>query len=161
MPRKRRQPPIARRSLDRRLSAWRELGSNAARPSGGWVRALREALGMTAADLALRMDVNETTVLRLEESERQGRARLDTLSRAADALGCDLVYALVPRRNLEDVVTERAREVARADLSGVNHTMVLEAQGVDDDAWNERIDAYATEVLDQPGLWRSGVSTKG
>jgi predicted DNA-binding mobile mystery protein A len=145
---------IARRSLDRRLDHWRELGSATTRPRGGWVRAIREALGMSAADLGRLMHVTDTSVLRLEQSEQGNRARLDTLQRAADALGCDLVYALVPRRPLEQIVAGRARDVARDELARVDHTMTLEAQRVDDSHWQERIESYAIEVAEQPGLWR-------
>src|SRR5215217_7999866 len=88
----------ARSALDRRLADWRRLPAREARPHGGWVRAIRDALGMSAADLAERMGVTQSTVARLESSERDGRIQLDTLQRAADALDCDLVYALVPRR---------------------------------------------------------------
>jgi predicted DNA-binding mobile mystery protein A len=144
----------ARRALDRRLEHWRELGSATTRPRGGWVRAIREALGMSAADLGRLMHVTDTSVLRLEQSEQGNRARLDTLKRAADALGCDLVYALVPRQPLEQIVAVRARDVARDELARVDHTMTLEAQRVDDSHWQERIESYALEVAEQPGLWR-------
>jgi hypothetical protein len=54
------------------------------------------------------------------------------LQRAADALGCDLVYALVPRQPLEQIVAGRARDVSQDELARVDHTMTLEAQRVDD-----------------------------
>lgn len=144
---------IARRALDRRLHAWRDLGQAAVRPSGGWVRAIREAVGMTSGELASRMGIAESSLVRLEQSERACRIRMDSLRRAADALDCELVYALVPRQPLETVVTTRARDLARADLAAVDHTMLLEAQQVDDvDAG--RLDEYAAALLEQPGLWR-------
>ena len=58
-----------------------------------------------------RLGLNGRTIRRLERSEQDGVVRLDTLARAADALGCDLVYAIVPRRPLEQSVFERALEL--------------------------------------------------
>jgi predicted DNA-binding mobile mystery protein A len=66
-------------------------------PPEGWMRAVRQAIGLPVADLARRMGVAKSQVFRLEESEQEGRVRVATLRRAAEAMGCELVYALVPR----------------------------------------------------------------
>jgi len=109
---------------------------------------------MSATDLAARMGVEPSTVVRLELSERQRRVQLSTLDRAAQALDCEVVYALVPRRPLVDVVDERARQLAREELSRLDHTMLLEDQRVDDGQWRERLETVAGQIRDQPGLWR-------
>jgi predicted DNA-binding mobile mystery protein A len=147
----------ARRALDPRLAAWREFAtaSGAGRPSGGWVQAIREALGMSAQDLADRLGVAGSTVGRLERSEQAGRIRLDTLERVAQELNCDLVYALVPRRPLEQVVDDRARELAAEEMVSLGHTMDLEAQGLSADRMRERLESMTEERKNQPGLWRS------
>jgi predicted DNA-binding mobile mystery protein A len=144
----------ARRALDRRLPALSSLAAQAATPSGGWVRAIREALGMSAADLATRMGVVETTVLRLEQNERARRIQLDTLERAADALGCDLVYALVPRQPLEDRVQQQALARARDWFSLTRHSMALEDQEASADVDEQQVHEQAAIIRDQPGLWR-------
>lgn len=145
----------ARRALDRRFAALREgLAGAAARPAGGWVRAIREALGMSTADLAARLKVAPSTVNRFEVNEQAGRIQLDTLVRIADELDCDLVYALVPRRPLEDIVDDRARELASRELAAVGHTMTLEAQGLAAERVRERVDDLAEELKSRPGLWR-------
>jgi predicted DNA-binding mobile mystery protein A len=143
----------AREALERRLSSWRKLRPNAARPHGGWVRAIREALGMSAQDLAERMGVAQPTMTRIEASERTGRIQLDTLERAADALGCDLVYALVPRKSLEQIVDDRARELAARRLGQVAHTMALEAQGLSDDRLRAKLELFTEQLKNTPGLW--------
>ncbi|GAB7005385.1 mobile mystery protein A [Nocardioides sp. AN3] len=144
-----------RAALDRRLAGWRDLPSGGARPHGGWIRAIREALGMTAGDLAERLNVTQSTVTRIEQSERADRIQLETMRRVADALGCDLVYALVPRRSLEDTVMDRARDLARERLGRVEHTMALEDQGVDRAHLAERLDLLTHHYLATPGLWHS------
>lgn len=145
----------ARSSLESRFEVWRQLPAQGARPHGGWVRAIREALGMTAGDLADRMGVSQPSVTRLEQSERDGVVRLDTLTRVADALECDVVYALVPRRPLEEMVTAQARRRARERVTQVAHTMALENQGVGGLSLAEQVDRLTDVHRSQPGLWRS------
>lgn len=118
---------IARQVLDERFHA---LPSSVAyvSPRSGWVRAIRDALGMSAAELGRRMGVSHSAVFELERTERRGTARLDTLRRAADAMECDLVYALIPRRGLESTVRSRAEEIADGDLRHVVQNMALEDQ---------------------------------
>lgn len=146
----------ARRALDRRLATVRDAAPDAAPPRDGWVRAIRESLGMSAEDLGRRMGTVRTSVLRLETTERDGKVRLDTLRRAGDALGCDLVYALVPRRPLEDMVADQARLKADALLTAVGHYMLLEDQQVPADVAREQLDEQIALVADEPGLWRDG-----
>lgn len=120
----------ARRQLDKRLS----LLSNAdmfARPPRGWIKAIREALGMTTAQLAKRLGVSQPRAVAIEKAEVQGAITLDSLERAAQALNCRLVYVLVPQKPLEALVTDRAEQVAQRRLQSARHTMTLEAQTVE------------------------------
>lgn len=146
----------ARRALERRLEPFRDFAGTATPPPAGWVRAIREALGMSAADLAERMGVTETSALRLEVSERQRRIRMDTLERAAEALDCDVIYALVPRKTLEQMVREQAGTKAAQQLGRVAHSMLLEGQQVSDDVTSEQLREITSELLDSPGLWHAG-----
>ena len=117
--------------LDKRLSALRPLVA-AAKPHRGWVRAIRETLGMTTRQLAERMGISQPTLTRLEQSEAAGTITLSSLERAAQALGCRLVYALVPLKPLSETVEDRALALAEEQLASVEQTMRLEAQGVND-----------------------------
>src|SRR4051812_40421450 len=99
------------RHLDKRFAALRPLAT-APRPPKGWLRAIRDALGMTTAQLARRLGVSQPRIVELEQSEVGGTVTLNTLQRAAEALGCRLVYVLVPERPLAEVVQERARRLA-------------------------------------------------
>ena len=95
-------------------------------PVKGWIRAIREALGMTAEQLANRLGVKQPTLHELEQSEVKGSIELATLRRVAAALDCTLVYALVPRHSLEEMV----RAFSRRRLAPVEHSMLLEDQQV-------------------------------
>jgi predicted DNA-binding mobile mystery protein A len=143
----------SRELLDSHFDEWQQLRT-LARPPRGWVRAIREALGMSAAVLAGRLGTTAGAVTRLEQSEAADRIRLDTLRRAADALGCDLVYLLVPRRPLTAVVHERARELARSQAAAIEQTMRLEDQATG--RTSELEDQLAEQLLQHGGLWRAG-----
>jgi predicted DNA-binding mobile mystery protein A len=145
----------ARRALDRRLPGLREAVKASTIPKGGWIRAIREALGMTAADLGARMGLAATTVLSLESSEREHRIRLNSLEKVADALDCDVVYALVPRGPLEQVVHDRARRVAATRLDLVGHSMLLEDQQVGSAARADQLEDETRALIDAPDLWRT------
>lgn len=110
---------------------------------------------MTAQDLADRMGVNQSVLSRIEKSERSGRIQLDTLQRAADALDCELVYALVPRRDLDEMVTERARALALERLGRVGHTMALEAQAIEESTMAAKLELLTEHYRGSRGLWRT------
>jgi predicted DNA-binding mobile mystery protein A len=138
--------------LDQRLAAWRDVP--AAAPTRGWLRAIRETLGMPRAEVARRLGVTGQAVASIEKSEAEGSIRLDTLRRAAEALDCTLVYALVPRTSLEEIVDQRARDVARRRVDRVQHTMLLEDQrGGAEDA-DRLVNELAEQVKESHSLWR-------
>ncbi len=89
----------------------------------------------------------------LEASEENGTIQLKTLRRAAEALDCTLVYALVPNDSLEGAVRARARKIALRDLGRVAHTMKLEAQETPDGATDERLEAYIRDKVKERDLW--------
>lgn len=123
------QEALARKHLDKALVPLRELAAQP-RPPKGWVRAIRDALGMTSRQLAARMGLSQSTIAALEKGEAAETVTLKTLRQAAEALDCQLVYALVPRTTLEEAVRIRARALAEEHLARVNHTMRLENQAL-------------------------------
>ena len=118
-----------RARLDERFKEMKRAGPFR-HPVRGWARAIREALGMSTAQLAARLGIKQPSVIAIEQSEAKGTIELATLRRVAEALDCTLVYALVPNRPLEQIVRERARLFARRRLEPVEHSMLLEDQQV-------------------------------
>jgi predicted DNA-binding mobile mystery protein A len=145
----------ARRQLDKRLQSW-PIAEDSPRPPRGWVKAIREALGMTAQQLGARLGVSQVRVLALEKGEASGSVTLASLERAAGALDCRLVYALVPRKPLEELVEERASQLARKQLQAARHTMALEAQAVDAADEHAQLKRLTQELVDKAGsaLWK-------
>jgi predicted DNA-binding mobile mystery protein A len=119
-------------------------------PVKGWIRAIREGLGMTSTQLAARLGIKLPSMTHIEHSEQQGTIGLATLRRAAAALDCTLVYALVPNKPLATVVWDRARAVALKRLAPIEHSMKLEDQQAK--ITPQQIDAFITD-LDPRILW--------
>lgn len=145
---------LARKHLDKKLSPLRDSKA-LLRPPKGWVKALREALGMTAEQLARRIGVTKPRVYEIERAELNGSITLDSLERAAQAMDCQLVYALIPRQPLQSAVEQRALLEARKRMQAAAHTMILEDQAVEEPELRQQVDALAKELLSQKGsiLW--------
>ena len=141
-----------RRRLDRRCAPLRDLAARLT-PHRGWIRATRDALGMSGSELAMRMGVRQQTIHDLELSERRRTIQLDTLARAANAMDCDLVYALVPRTSLEESVHSRARRKAAGHLGPIAHHSRLEDQAMSDGEAEALLDDLAERFIDRRGLW--------
>lgn len=122
------QPALARKNLERRLAPLREMRVVA--PSRGWLRAVRDALGMTARQFAKRLGVVPSRIVALEKAEIHGSVTLKSLREAAEAMDCVLVYALVPKQPLDDILRARAVERADREMQRLDHTMRLENQGL-------------------------------
>lgn len=142
----------ARQRLDERLLTLKPVDRYAVPPKG-WVRAIREALGMTGVQFARRLGVSPQSADALERSEANASIKLETLRRAAEALDCTLIYALVPNTSLEGAVNDRARKIALHDLGRVAHTMKLEAQQTDDADLETRIEDYIRDNVKLRDLW--------
>ena len=141
--------------LDRRLDELRPLALKAARPSRGWMRAIRDALGMTTSQLAKRIGVTQPRIIEMEKGEVSGAITLANLERAAEAMDCHVVYLFVPRRPLTDTIRARAQDLAEQQLSAIEQTMQLENQAVGDKLRrNEALTDIVNELLRRPArLW--------
>lgn len=114
--------------IDKQLAPLKTL--NLVCPQSGWIRTIRTALRMTQAELAAILQINQKSLHALEISEAQKKIRLESLEKVADALDCDLVYALVPRDTLHNHYRNRARHIIESQLADVESTMALENQAM-------------------------------
>jgi predicted DNA-binding mobile mystery protein A len=144
----------ARRNLDKKLNLLRN-SEISARPSRGWIKAVREALGMTTTQLGRRMEVNQSTIIGFEKAEHSKGITLETLERAAAAMGCRLVYALVPRESLDEIVEKRARALAKKHLRATSHSMALEDQSIEDSQEIDQLERLTRKLMEKSGseLW--------
>ena len=118
------------KQLDRTLKPFRAAAKNP-RPQKGWLRAIRDEAGISAREVARVRKPSRGLPLQLEKAQAEDRITLKSLRAAANALGCDLVYALVPKgETLRELVEERARAQAKRQVLSVEHSMALEDQAV-------------------------------
>jgi predicted DNA-binding mobile mystery protein A len=125
-------------------------------PREGWVRGIRQSLGMSMRSFSRRIGFKEpASVKELERNERVGTITLQTLRRAANAMDADFVYAIVPRKSLRETIATRARELARQRLAPIAKSMALEEQGLTEKEIERQVDELARELERKPEiLWR-------
>ena len=116
---------LQRRQLDSRLKDLPPLEA----PEAGWVRTIREALGMTMAQLGTRLSISPQSVQSLEQREKKETISVAKLREAAAALECELKITFVPRTSLESAIRQQAARKAGEERNTLIHTMRLEAQG--------------------------------
>jgi predicted DNA-binding mobile mystery protein A len=114
-------------------------------PSKGWIRAIRDALGMTARQLSERLGVTQQSVARIEKEETTGSVTIKTMNRIADSLDCVFVYGFVPRTSLVDTISRQAKELAIRRLSKASQTMSLENQALS----REENQKVVSEMVDE------------
>jgi predicted DNA-binding mobile mystery protein A len=120
------------KQLDRQLKDWQLINRKHGLLKAGWIQTLRKALGMTANQLGERLGVMRSRIVQLENAEKHGAITLRTLQKAAEAMNCELVYAVVPKngKTLKDILTAKATEVAETTVASVSHSMSLEKQSI-------------------------------
>ncbi|MEK6805718.1 MAG: transcriptional regulator [Pseudomonadota bacterium] len=97
-------------------------------PAGGWLKAVRTALGAPARQVAAQAGIASTGVAAAERGERAGTITLNQLRKLAAAMDCELVYGLAPRTSLRQQLEHRAAEVADQLVRTSAHSMSLEDQ---------------------------------
>ena len=136
---------IQREQLDRRLERLKDRSFPS--PGRGWIRAIRESLGMSSTQLAKRLDITKQSLNRIEKNELSGAVTVETLKRVAKVLDCDLRIAFVPRTSLLSTVEERALEVASKVIARTALHMSLEKQETDSSFQKKRIKELADELI--------------
>jgi len=143
-----------RKILDQRTAPF--LNLNWAPLKSGWIKAVRESLGMTTTQLGARMGVAASNVTILEGREVTKKTSLEMIERAAEAMGCKFVYAIIPEKSFDQIVQDQAVESAKSIIREVGHHMTLEKQKVSPEFEKDQIRTLAEEILFSMDsrLWR-------
>ncbi len=116
-------------------------------PGGSWVRTVREALTMTQGQLAARVGVSRQAVQEFEQAEAKRRITLESLDRLATAMGCRLVYAVVPvDTSIDTMRANQARIQAEKMMGPVSHSMAMESQGVSSNVRERQLQSLMEEL---------------
>ena len=125
------------------------------RPLSGWIKALRNALGMTSVQLAKRMKISQARVSSIESGEIEGTLTLSKLNEVAKALNCKFVYFLIPENSLDEILKTQAIKAVIENNKNVAHSMGLENQSVEKE--QEFIEAEAEFLISEESnkIWES------
>ncbi len=146
---------LLREQLDNKLSKLKEFSIQGL-TSIGWIKTIREALGMTSKDLASKVGVNQSRIIHMEQAEADGNIKISTMKKIADALDMDFVYAIVPRTSLNDMVRDQARLLALKKMERLDHTMRLEMQELSSEEKERALKDMIDKILfdELKDLWR-------
>lgn len=117
-------------------------------PPRGWIRAIRDALGMSGRQLADRLNVYKARTSRMEKDELAGAVSLKTMQRVAEALDCSFVYGFVPRTSLANAVRDQAKRVASKRMERASHTMALEDQALSQEEDEKALSNMIEELVE-------------
>ena len=110
--------------------------------SSGWIKTVREAIGMTVSQLAARLGVTQPRITKMESNE--DNLKLSTMKKAAEAMNCEFVYYFKPRTTFQNLVDEQAQKKAAEVLKTVNVNMSLENQEI---AEYEVVKDFASDLI--------------
>ncbi len=145
---------LAREQLDATLGHFEPL-KTLVPPAKGWIRAIRDAVGMTGSQLANRLNVNKQRVSRIEHDEKLGKVKIETLRNVAVAMDCVFVYAFVPRGSLDQAVKRQAEKIAKKRMARSNQMMRLEKQELSDSEKARAMQTIIDEIVETmpKSLW--------
>jgi len=116
-------------------------------PREGWLSTTRNALGMSATQLAGRMNIARQNISQAEQNELSGRITLQTMKKMAEAMGCRFVYAIVPENNVDEILVERAKLKATHMVERANKHSALEDQALSKNQVVDEIKRLQNELL--------------
>ena len=129
------------RALDKKTSELKSVNNIVPRGSG-WINTVREAIGMTASQLAVRLGVTQPRITKMESNE--DNLKLSTMKKAAEAMNCEFVYYFKPKTTFQNLVEEQAQKKAAEVLKTVNVNMALEDQEILTD---EAVKDFADDLI--------------
>jgi transcriptional regulator with XRE-family HTH domain len=114
---------VVRRRLDKEMQPFRRAALEP-QPTNGLLTVVRQVLRLPVLEIAGKVGVDRSVLYGLELSERRRTITLKSLSRVAKAMGCRVVYGVVPLGGLtfeeladERMLMVRASEVASRQVS--------------------------------------------
>lgn len=137
--------------IDRRIEAIRSTMDKTS-VRGGWIKYMRQALGLTMQELAQRVGLAASNIAQAEKREAEGKITLELLRKIAQAMECEVVYSIVPKKDIHTFIHDKAQEKARALLMNADLHMKLEDQKVTVSE-NERIDRLAKKFIEKGDIW--------
>ena len=132
-----------------------KFGGNSLTVSEGWLRTVRKALGMSGPQLAKRLGVTKWQVSKTEKGEVAGSVTLKSMNNMAEALNCRFVFAVIPEKEIEQVIKDQAIKKAKAQVKDASTHMALEAQALSNEKLDAAIERIASQIIEKmpSDLW--------
>lgn len=137
--------------VNRRVEALR-VSQDKTHVRGGWIRYMRQALGLTMQELARLVALPASNIAQAEKREVEDKITLGMLRKLAHAMECELVYSFIPKKDITTLIRDKATEKARRTLQSADHHMKLEDQKVVGDE-EERIARLAQKFIEKGDIW--------
>ncbi|MDR2066431.1 MAG: mobile mystery protein A [Endomicrobium sp.] len=142
---------IMRRCLDKKINALKNIVTFDI-PEQGWIRTIREALGMTTTQLAKKLGISQARVVHIEKNENN--LKISTLNKISKTLNCALVYYIIPNDSIKNIVARQAQIKALEIVGKVNKNMSLENQLSDtkeilEDLTKDLLDKNISRIWDE------------
>lgn len=132
------------------LEKSRELFSN----KKDWILTIKSLLGMSSKQLSERLSIDSSAVSKVQNQEKEGAITVKRLEKYANALECDLVYAFVPRKKIDELINDEAKGKAQKILSKSSVMMELEDQEVEStNELQRQLQELIDEIKESKYLW--------
>jgi len=141
--------------IDRKIKAFSGVLPDS-KPMGGWIEAVRKAIGMNMRQLATKMNKTPQAIKQIQEREKAGTITLNSLEETAAAMNMRLVYAIVPMEtsSLSELIQQQAEKMAKEIVIRANKTMSLEDQKISEKRIKNSIKEISAEFAENPEkLW--------
>jgi len=144
----------SREQLDKKLMPLKDLATLGI-PKQGWIRTIREALGMSSAQLGKKAGLGQPRISRLEKAEITGNLKVSSFQKIAKAFGMRFIYGFVSDSSLEDMVRKQAEKIVLRRMARLDRTMQLEQQGLSDEEKKKAVEGMIDKFLMEnvKGLW--------
>ncbi len=119
-------------------------------PPIGWIRAIRNGIGMSMEQLGRKLSITKQGVMDIEKREMEGAITIKAMQEIAKAMDTQFVYGFVPKAgSLEQMIEYRALEIASKIVERTSTTMKLEDQANSKERIEKAIKERATEIINK------------
>jgi predicted DNA-binding mobile mystery protein A len=119
-------------------------------PPIGWVKAIRNGIGMSMEQLGKKLSISKQAVLDIEKREKEGAVTLKSMQELANAMDMKFVYGFIPNAgSLDQMIEKRALEIAKKIVQRTSNTMTLEDQANSKERIEKAIKERAAEIINK------------
>lgn len=119
-------------------------------PPIGWIRAIRNGIGMSMEQLGRKLSITKQGVMDIEKREMEGAITIKAMQEIAKAMDTQFVYGFVPNAgSLEQMIETRALEIAKTIVQRTSTTMKLEDQVNSKERIEKAIKERASEIINK------------